>query len=110
MTQLVREVRQQKPNTRLFVNERLAAAATGPLFRVSHLEKPPAPVFKKAGLKAACARLGGCVFKIKVGAIRCNSIAVSDSRRTPDPWGRQCDGAVSLKELLAQRPHGGFDR
>jgi hypothetical protein len=70
MTQLVREVRQQKPNTRSFVNERLAAIATGPLFRVSHLETPPTPAFKRAGLKAVCARLGGCVFQMKVEAIR----------------------------------------
>ena len=55
MTQLVREVHRQKPNTRSFVNERLAAVATGPLFRVSHLETPPAPAFKRVGLKAVCA-------------------------------------------------------
>src|SRR6516165_11627353 len=70
MTQLVREVRWQKPNTRSFVNEHLAAIATGPLFRAFPSGNTPAPAFKRAGLKAVCAQLGGCVFQMKVEAIR----------------------------------------
>jgi len=42
MTELVREV----ANTRSLVNERFAATATGPLFRVCRLETLPARLSK----------------------------------------------------------------
>src|SRR5215472_14555674 len=51
------------------VNKVPAVTATGPLFHVSHLETPPPRLSAGAGLKAAGARLSGCVFQTIVEAI-----------------------------------------